>query len=146
MQSKHKPGRAHPLLPDDALRPPMDALDFGEALWEIVAVTPATIGPPGRGIARSPLLFPGLIGLNLATEPWLVMLPPAGPALPFSVRAADAAASAALPWRDSSRSAASRDVPDSERLATAAAAAARVPSLSELLDLFFICSDKAPCA
>ena len=125
--------RAHPLLPEDTLRPPMD--DFGDALGESVAVTPATIG-----IAKSPLLFAG----PRATEPWLVKLPPAGTTLPFAVNAADAAAAA--PGRDSSRSDASRDVPDSERLATAAAAAARVPSLSELLDLFFICSDNVPRA
>ena len=132
--------RAHPLLPEDALRPPMDALDFGEGLWEMVAVTPATIEAPGCGIARSPLLFAGL----RATEPWLVMLPPPGSCLPLSASAADDAASAAAPGRGSSCAVASRDVPDRERLATAAAAAARVPSLSELLDLFFICSNNAP--
>ena len=113
-------------------------LDFGEALREMVTIAPATAEPAGKTRARGSLDLTGLA----ASDPWLARLALVAACLAAggiaAGRVAVPASTVELGCKDC-LSAASFNVTESGRWAAAAAAAARVPSLSELLDLFRIC-------
>ena len=138
------PTLAHPLLPEDALRAPIEALDFGEALCEIIAVAPATAEPAGSMRDRGPINIAGLP----ASDPWLAGLTPVAVSIGAAetTMGGDAPVSTVGSGCEGCLSPASLDAPESEPWADAsAAAAARVPSLSELLDLLRICKRPSQC-